>query len=144
MIIRQSSVFVENRVGGMAEVAEILGEGGINIKVASIADTAEFGILRMIVDDCDKAVKILTEHGIAVKFTDVCAVLMPHRPNGLSQILKALSGKGINLEYVYAFVDRRKDSAIVVFKPDDLSGAEDALKSSHISGLDVQSVIDML
>lgn len=144
MKIRQISVFVENRVDGIAEVAEILGEGGINIKFASIADTAEFGILRMICDNCDKAVKILTEHGIAVKITEVCAVLMPHRPNGLSEILKALSNKSINLEYVYAFVDRQKDSAIVVFKPDNIDEAEDVLKNSHISGLDVQSAIDML
>lgn len=144
MRIQQISVFVENKIDQISEIAKILGENDINIKFASIADAAEFGILRMILSDPEKALLILERAGIAVKLSEVTAIEMPDRPNGLAEILTVLSNANINIEYMYAIVGRNEKSAVVVFKADNAELAEDSLANSGIADINAREVIDNL
>ena len=144
MRIKQISASVENKIDGISEITNILSTNGINIRASLIADTAEFGILRMIVDDPDRAVKVLEEAGIAVKISEVIAVEMPDKTGGLSAILSVLSGRGINLEYVYAFVGRGDTGAMVVFKADDQDAAERIIAESGVADINASSVFDSL
>lgn len=124
MIIKQISAFVENKSNGVSEITKILGNGGIDIRALSIADTTEFGILRMIVNDTERAEKLLSEAGVSVKVTAVSAVAVPDSPGGLAGALAFLSDGGINLEYIYAFVGGGGKGAPVVFKADDQAKSE--------------------
>lgn len=144
MRIKQISAFVENKIDQVSEITKILGKNNINIKYASIADAIEFGILRMLVDDADKAVTALESVGIAVKISDVVAVEMPDRPNGLNEILTVLSEANVNMEYMYAFVGRGERNALVVFKADNADVAEKALSESGITDVNARTVIDTL
>jgi hypothetical protein len=103
MIIRQLSVFLENKSGRLAEVTETLGKNNINISAFSIADTADYGILRMIVSKPDEAYSKLKEKGFAVHTTEVVCLIVPHEPGGLSRALNILSEAKISIEYMYAF-----------------------------------------
>ncbi len=144
MIIKQISVFVENGVGGISEITKILSDSKINIRSAYVADTAEFGILRLIVTDTKKAEKVLGESGIAVKETDVIAVEMSDTPGGLGAILDVLSNNGVNIEYLYAFVGKGESGALMVFKADDAQKAETVLEKSGIVDINATSVYDSL
>lgn len=144
MRIKQISAFVENKIDQVSEITKILGKNNINIKYASIADAMEFGILRMLVDDAEKAIEVLEQVGIAVKISDVVAVEMPDRPNGLNEILTVLSEANVNMEYMYAFVGRGERNALVVFKADDADVAEKALSESGITDVNARTVIDTL
>lgn len=144
MIIKQISVFVENGVGGISEITEILSGNNINIRSAYVADTAEFGILRLIVTDAEKAERVLSENGIAVKETDVIAVEMPDNPGGLGDVLSVLSDNGVNIEYLYAFVGKGDGGALMVFKADDAQKAEAALENSAVVDINATSVYDSL
>lgn len=144
MIIKQISVFVENGVGGISEITKILSDNSINIRSAYVADTAEFGILRLIVTDTKKAEQVLTENGIAVKETDVIAVEMSDTPGGLGVILDVLSDNGVNIEYLYAFVGKGESGALMVFKADDAEKAEAVLEKSGIVDINATSVYDSL
>lgn len=144
MIIKQISVFVENGVGGISEITRILSDNDINIRSAYVADTAEFGILRLIVTDTKKAEKVLGESGIAVKETDVIAVEMSDTPGGLGGILDVLSDQGVNIEYLYAFVGKGESGALMVFKADDAQKAEEVLEKSGIVDINATSVYDSL
>lgn len=127
MAVKQISVFLENKSGRLAAVAKLLGEKGVNIRALSIADTSDFGILRLIVNDPDKAYKALKEGGFTVSATDVLAVAVPDAPGGLAPALAALENAGINIEYLYAFVAQRENMAMVLFKVNDTDGATAAL-----------------
>lgn len=144
MIIKQISVFVENGVGGISEITKILSDSKINIRSAYVADTAEFGILRLIVTDTKKAEQVLSENGIAVKETDVIAVEMSDTPGGLGGILDVLSDNGVNIEYLYAFVGKGESGALMVFKADDAEKAEAVLEKSGIVDMNATSVYDSL
>lgn len=110
MIINQPSVFLENKSGRLTEVTEALASADINISAFSIADTAEFGILRMIVNKPEAALKA---KGISVHITDVVAVIVPHKPGGLHKTLKILSSEGISVEYMYAFAMGDRATVII-------------------------------
>ncbi|MFH1738712.1 MAG: ACT domain-containing protein [bacterium] len=116
MKLRQISIFLENRAGRMAEVTEILGRVGVNIRALSLADTADFGIIRLIPDKVDVALDVLKAEGITVKETEVIAVEIPDRPGALAEILKILGDAEINVEYLYGFLDRAGENAIMVFR----------------------------
>jgi hypothetical protein len=133
MLIKQLSVFVENAPGRVAEIAGILGENGIDMSALSLADTAEFGILRLIVDDPDKAAQLLRDHDFIVKQTDVLAAVLDDRPGGLTAVLKVLAEAKIAIEYLYAFVGSRNGHAVVVLRPDDLDAALKALQAENIT-----------
>lgn len=118
MIIKQLSVFLENKSGRLHEVSEILGQAGINMSAFSVADTSEFGILRLIVSDHEKALLVLRENNFSVSLTDVVCLSCPNRPGALGAALKILSGNGVAIEYLYAF--SVGETANVVLKPDHL------------------------
>ncbi len=119
MKVEQISIFLENKSGRLAEVTNVLSGAGVNIRALSLADTADFGILRLIVDRTDQAKRVLKEKGFTVGKNEVVALEVPDRPGGLGGILKALDGAGINVEYMYAFVQRSGDNAIIIFRFDD-------------------------
>jgi hypothetical protein len=114
MIIKQVSVFLENKTGRLNEVTHILGESGINISAFTIADTSEFGILRLIVADPEKAKEVLKQNDFSVQTTDVVLVKSPNSPGGLANMLKILNSEEIFIEYMYAFSMSETDAVIVI------------------------------
>lgn len=104
MLIKQISVFIENMPGKLGEVTQVLGENGIDMSALSLADTTDFGILRLIVNDPDKACQVLRNHDFIVKQSDVVAAVIDDRPGGLTAVLQILSGAQVSVEYMYAFV----------------------------------------
>lgn len=127
MLIHQISVFVENRVGRLSEVVGLISKNGIDIRALSIADTSDFGILRMIVNDPDKAFKVLCGEGITAKQTDVIAVSLNDEPGALAEILQNLTESGITVEYAYAFITRKDDDACVILRVEDNAKAIEVL-----------------
>jgi len=115
-MVSQISVFLENKSGRLAEVCKLLGEAGVNIRALSLADTLDFGILRLIVNAPKKALKVLRGGGFTVKESHVLVVEVHDEPGGLSKVLGTLSGVGVNVEYMYAFVEKSEDKALVVFR----------------------------
>jgi len=135
MTAKQVSIFLENRAGRLAEVTTLLGDNGVNIRALSLADTADFGILRLIVNDPDKAVALLRRAGLTVRETEVVAAEVPDRPGGLAEILRLLSAEQINVEYMYAFVRSPAESAIMIFRFDDPAKALEVLQRKGIRTL---------
>ena len=130
MAIKQLTVFVENKCGRLVEITEMLASGGIDMRALSIADTKDFGILRLIVSDTEKALTILRDNGLLVQITEVVGVKIPDRPGELSHALKALNAEGINLEYLYAFLAADPGSADVVLRVADNAVAEKVLSDA--------------
>ncbi len=141
MQIRQISIFIENRSGRLAAVASLLGRADINIRTLSLADTSDFGILRLIVDKPDAACALLKREGFTYSLTDVVAVEVPDRPGGLATVLELLSNGGSNVEYMYAFVQKSSSQAVLVFRFDDLPRA---LKTLAAGGVRVLKNGEML
>ena len=135
MSVKQISVFLENKKGRLAEVTGVLSKAGINIRALSLADTADFGVLRLIVDKTDQAKAVLKQNGFAVSKTEVIGVEVPDRPGGLAEILGVLQAAGINVEYMYAFVQRSGDNAIIIFRFDALDKAIQALTGGGVQVL---------
>ncbi len=133
MKIKQISIFLENKIGRLAEVTGLLADAGINIRTLALAETAEFGVLRLIVDDPAACLKVLKEHHFVAQETDVIAVEVEDRPGGLHRILEIFLKNNINIEYMYAFVEKRVDNAILVFRIEDASAAIKVLRDNNIS-----------
>ena len=110
---KQISIFLENKEGRLAHVTRILGEAGINIRALSIADTSDFGILRIIVNDPYKTFQVLHEAGFTVSETEVLAVQVPDTPGGLADVLEQLSQENLNIEYLYAVLGSSSDQALI-------------------------------
>jgi hypothetical protein len=119
MKVEQISIFLENKPGGLSEVTKILKDALINIRALSLADTSDFGILRLIVNDVEKAKEALKSNGITVGRTTVVAVEVPDRPGGLHSILDTLTKSDVNVEYMYAFVERSGENAVIIFRFDN-------------------------
>jgi len=132
MKIRQLSVFIENKVGRVKEITDILGRNNVNIRALSLADTSDFGILRMIVDDFSRAIKVLKDHGFIVKESYVVAVEVPDKPGGLAAVLDLLSAHGINVEYMYAFFEKPMDKALLIFRFENPDKAISLLEENGI------------
>ena len=128
MIIKQLSVFLENKTGRLNEVTQILGNAGINMSAFSVADTSEFGILRMIVSDPGKALSILREAEFSVKLTDVICLNSPNEPGALARALNILSGENVFIEYLYAYSMDDK-TANIVLKPDNIQKCIEVLQA---------------
>lgn len=128
MKIKQLSIFLENKKGRMRKALDVLSQDNINIRALSLADTSDFGILRLIVPEPEKAKRILEEHDFVVKIGSVIAVEMSDKPGGLSTVLSILDDSDINLEYLYAFVDEKEEKAIVLLHPEDIDAGIKALK----------------
>ena len=133
MKIKQISIFLENRSGRLAEVTEILYKENINIRALSLADTADFGVLRIIVNDPDECLKILKQTGFVARETDVLAVEIEDKPGGLFHVLDTLNKGGINVEYMYAFVEKKRTNAVVIFKIDDQEKAVQVFEKNGIA-----------
>ena len=132
MAITQISVFLENRPGQLAAAIRTISEAGINLRALSLADTKDFGLLRLIVDDVPKAKAVLSEHSIVLE-TPVLAVRMDDEAGALDRILQLLETTQINVEYVYAFTGATAGSAYVVLRVDDSEAAESALEAGGVS-----------
>ena len=116
MKVEQISIFLENKPGTLESATRTLRDANINIRALSLADTSDFGVLRLIVNDVEKAKQVLKDAGFTVGRTSVVAVEVPDRPGGLHSILEALSRENINVEYMYAFVERSGENAIIIFR----------------------------
>jgi len=143
MKVEQISVFLENKSGRLAEVMRALGSAGVNIRALSIADTSDFGILRVIVNDNEKALKALKDKDFTVSKTEVVAVEVPDTPGGLAGILDLLDKQSVNVEYMYAFIERSSDNAVIIFRFDGNDRAIKALADAGIAILDGAKVYNL-
>jgi len=136
MKLKQLSVFLENKPGRLSVPCQALAEAGINILTLSLADTAQFGILRLIVRDWQRAKKVLEDAGCVVNVTEVLASEVEDKPGGLACILETIEDAGMNLEYMYAFTFRSEDKAVILFRFEDPDAAIEVLKSKGFSLVD--------
>ena len=132
MRAEQISVFLENKAGRLAEVTAILAEANVNIRALALADTSDFGVLRLIVNDNAKAVAALKNQGFTVGKTDVVAVEVEDKPGGLHRILDIFHKAAINVEYMYAFVTQSGNNAIMIFRFDDIDEAIKLLEENQV------------
>ena len=133
MKLKQLSIFLENKPGALSAPCRLLAKAGINIQTFALADTREFGILRLVVEDSDRARRLLIRNGFAVKITEVVALEVTDEPGGLANILDALDGTGINVEYAYAFTAKQGGHGLLLFRFSDPDGAVKMLKARKIS-----------
>lgn len=141
MLVKQISVFLENNKGRLAEVTEILAEKNIDISAISIADTQNFGILRMMVNNPEVAVSVIREAGYPVDITEVIAVEVANRPGGLHRVLEILRKNDINIEYLYSFLRTKSDTAaLILFKITDPDKAIDILSQNNIKLLNQEEI----
>jgi len=131
-MVKQISIFLANEPGILAKACEILAKENIDIRALTVAETIDFGLLRLIVNKPDKAVAALNKGGLSAIEHEVLAVEVSDEPGGLYKITRTLADAKINIEYVYAFVSRKKDKAYVVLRTDDLKKTEDVLKKSGV------------
>lgn len=143
MKLKQISVFLENRKGRLWKALNVLSQAKINIRALSIADTSEFGILRMIVPQPEEAKRILEDNYFVVKVNDVIAVGVSDEPGGLDEVLSALKNSDINVEYLYAFVEKKGEKAIVVLRTDDIDAGIKALEDGGITILSPEEVYNL-
>ena len=135
MRIRQISIFLENKPGQLSTICRTLADAGVNIATLSLADTADFGIVRMIVDDHEKAKKVLADKGHVANVREVVAVCVPDRPGGMAEVMQVLDKADANIEYSYAFAFHKGEKAVLVFRFDDNDKAESALKAAGYTTL---------
>jgi len=138
--IRQISVFVENRPGRLLEVVDFLGKNNINIKALSLADSSDFGIVRLVVKGTDEAIKVLKENGFTVSETNIIACMIDDEPGALASILRTLADNQINIEYMYGFASPIEGKAVMVFKFSDLESAEKILEQNNIKTLTQEEI----
>ena len=132
MTISQLSIFVENKQGTIAGITESLAAAGISIRALSVADTQEFGILRLSVSDIDKAKAVLSDNNCVVSVTKVIGIEIPDTPGGLSKVLRVIADNGINVEYLYAFITVAGENAYVVLRVEDNENAARIMEKNGI------------
>ena len=140
MIIKQLSVFLENKQGRMCAAADLLAQNNIDIRALSLADTSDFGILRLIVDKPEEGKEILSEAGIVVRVTNVLSLTMEDTPGGTLGVLRLLAERGIGVEYMYAFAGKNDGEAYMIIQADDLEAAEEILSSSGFRQADIHGI----
>jgi hypothetical protein len=143
MKLEQVSVFLENRSGRLAEITGILARNAVNIRALSLADTADFGILRLIVDRPDLATRVLKDAGFTVGHTDMVALEIPDKPGGLWNILTTLDAAGMNVEYMYAFVQKASENAVIIFRFDNPARAVQVLQEAGMRVLAGEDIYAM-
>ena len=144
MKLKQLSLFLENKPGALSRPMRLLAKAGINILTLSIADTDKFGILRLIVRDWEKARQLLEADGFVVKVTDMVAVEVADRPGGLADILDLLEKAGTNVAFMYAFTEKRKGQAVLIFRFDDPEAAIRVLQKKGINVVDSADLLKQL
>ena len=130
MNVKQVAVFLEHKPGRLADISHCLAENNINIRALSLADTTDFGILRLVADDTEKAQKVLKDNGFTVGVTEVIGVEAEDKPGGMDKILQVTSKANLNIEYMYAFTQKSGESGILLFKFDDPDKAMTAFKEA--------------
>ena len=140
MKVDQLAVFLENKSGRLAEITKVLAAAGINIRALSVADTADFGILRLIVDKTEQAKQSLKEEGFTVGKTEVVAVEVEDRPGGLAEVLSIIHAASVNVEYMYAFLGKSGNNAVIIFRFEDLERAIGILQDSGVRVLSTNEV----
>jgi hypothetical protein len=143
MTLRQISVFLENKKGRLSEALGLVAREKINIRALALADTADFGVLRLIVNDTEKCIAALKKAGFVAQKTEVLAVEISDRPGGLERVLEVFDRADLNIEYLYAFVERRADNAIVIFRTDQPEKAAKALAGEGITVLSEEAVEEL-
>jgi len=143
MRAEQISVFLENKAGRLAEVSAILAKADVNIRALALADTSDFGVLRLITNDNQKAMQALKSRGFTVSKTDVVAVEVEDKPGGLNRILDILHQAGINVEYMYAFVQHNGKNAVMIFRIDAIDEAIKLLQKNNITVIEGSKVYTM-
>ncbi|MFH2067823.1 MAG: amino acid-binding protein [Pseudomonadota bacterium] len=143
MKIEQLSVFVENKTGRLANIATNLGEININIKAISLADTSEFGILRLVVSDPPRAKKMLRDRGFTVSLTEVLAVKIMDQPGELGRLLQMMEKNNLNIEYVYGLTESNKNNAVLIFGFDDLDKAMVVLSENHVTLISMEELVSI-
>ncbi len=143
MKLTQVSVFMENIRGRLFDVCKLLGENQINIRALNVADTQDFGILRMVVNDAEKALQVLKAAGHTANRTEIVAVEVSDRPGGLAEILGILNAEDINVEYMYGFVEKSSEKALMVFRFVDTEKAVEVLKKYGIGMLKKDQIADL-
>ncbi len=140
MSVKQISAFVENKPGQLAKFTDVLTQHGVDMRALSLAETEDFGIVRIITDDSYKTACVLKDAGYIFSITPVIAVEIPDTPGGLNKVLHLLNDKGINIEYTYAFTARKQDTAYMIFRVTDNEAASSVLKENGISILDLEDI----
>ena len=136
MKLQHLSVFLENKPGQLKDACDLLAREEINIQTLSLADTKQFGILRLIIKDWERAKSVLEQGGFVVKLTEVLAIEVSNRPGGLAEILGPIEAAKLNVEYMYAFSSARNDKAILVFRFSDVDSAIEKLKAAGVNMID--------
>ncbi len=144
MIIKQLSIFVENKKGRLADITEIISKSGANIRALSIADTTDFGILRLIVDKPDEAAAALKDAGVTVSVTNVIAIGIDDTPGAFSVPMRILSDADIDVEYMYAFITRKSEKAYVILRVADNDAAAKVLLAKGVELLDEEGFHAMM
>jgi hypothetical protein len=142
-MIKQLSVFIENKKGRLAKITGTLAQAGIDLVALSIADTTNFGIMRCIVKDPDKAIKVLKEGGFTASLAEVFVVQVPDEPGGLSTVLKALDEADISVEYLYSFVWTPDENALILFRVEDIESALYKLEQNNIKLLRAKDIFQV-
>ncbi|AQT68286.1 aspartate kinase [Anaerohalosphaera lusitana] len=140
MKIKQISVFLENRKGRLFDACSILGQNGVNIRACTIAETETFGVLRIVVDKAEQAVEVLKDNGFVANITSVVVAEVADEPGGLAKILKTLSDNDVNIEYMYGFVEKFTDKALMVFRFEDTDRAQKILQQNGIKIINQEEV----
>ncbi|MDL2266106.1 amino acid-binding protein [Parabacteroides sp. OttesenSCG-928-G21] len=130
MLIKQLSIFLENKKGRFTEVARILGDAGINMTAFTVSENSDFGILRLIVSDTEKAIQVLRDKMYGVSVTDVVCMICPNEPGSLARAMEIITTAGIFVEYMYAFSEG--ESAHVIIRPDDIERCVEVLKANKL------------
>lgn len=143
MYVKQISVFLENSKGMLAKMTKLLGDAGLDLVALSIADTEHYGIVRCIVNDTDKGVKVLKEAGYTARLTDVLAVCVPDHPGGLAAVLSYLDAEGISVEYLYSFVRTAGDHALVIFHLTDIEQGRKVLLDKGVKLLGAEEMREL-
>ena len=133
MKLTQISVFLENKEGRLFDICSLLGENDVNIRALNIAETSDYGILRMVVDKPEQALAVMKQNNIVASLTDVVGVEVEDRPGGLVEVLKILRENQINVEYMYGFFEKLTDCALLVFRFDNTAKATEILKDNGIN-----------
>jgi hypothetical protein len=131
MIVKQLSIFIENKAGSVGYITNLLGSNNINIRSLQIADSTDFGILRLIVDNGTKALELVKENGYTAKLTDVISVVVPDKPNGLNDLLKILTDNNVEISYLYVFTGKNNLGAEAILKTPDIEAVEALLLNNY-------------
>lgn len=143
MTINQISIFIENKPEALAKLTGVLAENNVNLKALSLADTSDFGIARIIVDNSDKVAKLLQEKDYIVKTTGVIAAVIADEAGSLNKILKVMADNGRNIEYMYGFTGKKTNTACMIIRSTDIAAAEKVLSDNYIRMIDGTEIADL-